>query len=172
MTFSFHAAATQTFLTMLKGLQQVLKIAETAAQARKIDPQVFLNSRLAPDMYPLIRQVQIATDNAKGAVHRLAGREIPKFEDSETSFAELQDRLARTIELVQSIPAQEINGHEGRTITMRRPSGEMVFIAQDYLLGFAIPNFLFHVVTAYNILRHNGVPLGKDEFFGRERSAA
>jgi uncharacterized protein len=172
MTFSFHAAATQTFLTMLKGLQQVLKIAEADAQARKIDPQVFLNSRLAPDMFPLVRQVQIVTDTAKGAVHRLAGREIPKFEDTETSFAELQIRLERTIELVKSIPAQEINGHEGRTITMRRPSGEMVFVAQDYLLGFAIPNFMFHVVTAYNILRHNGVPLGKDEFFGRERSAA
>jgi uncharacterized protein len=172
MTISFHTTATQTFLTMLKGLQQVLKVAEADAQARKIDPQVLLNSRLAPDMFSLVRQVQIATDNAKGAVHRLAGREIPKFEDSETSFAELQTRLERTIELIKSIPAQEIDGHESRTITMSRPSGEMVFTAPDYLLGFAIPNFMFHVVTAYNILRHNGVPLGKDEFFGRERSAA
>jgi uncharacterized protein len=172
MTISFHTTATQTFLTMLNGLKQVLKVAEADAQARKIDPQVLLNSRLAPDMFSLVRQIQIATDNAKGAVHRLAGREIPKFEDTETSFAELQMRLERTIELVNSIPAQEIDGHESRTITMRRPSGDMVFTAQDYLLGFAIPNFIFHVVTAYNILRHNGVPLGKDEFFGRERSAA
>lgn len=172
MTLSFHTAATQTFLTMLKGLQQVLKVAEANAQARKIDPQVLLNSRLAPDMFPLIRQVQIVTDNAKGAVHRLAGRDIPAFEDNETSFAELQARLERTIKLVQSIPAQDIDGHESRQVTMRRPSGDMVFSAKDYLLGFAVPNFMFHVVTAYNILRHNGVPLAKDEFFGRERSAA
>jgi uncharacterized protein len=167
MPINLHAAATQTFMTALNGLSHVLKKAEADAIERKIDPSVFLNARLAPDMYPLSRQVQIATDTVKGAVHRLAGLEIPKFEDNETTFAELQARIDKTMALVKSIPADVINGQEDREVVMRRPSGDMSFKAQDYLLGFALPNFLFHAVTAYNILRHNGVPLGKDAFFGR-----
>lgn len=167
MTINLHTAATQTFLVSVGGLSQVLQKAEANAAERKIDPSVFLNARLAPDMYPLTRQVQIATDTVKGAVHRLAGLEIPKFEDNEATFAELQARLEKTIALVKSIPADLINGQEDREIIMRRPTGDMTFRAQDYLLGFALPNFLFHAVTAYDILRHNGVPLGKSEFFGR-----
>ena len=167
MPINMHAAATQTFLTALNGLSQVLKKAEANATERKIDPSVFLNARLAPDMFHLTRQVQVATDTVKGAVHRLAGLEIPKFEDNETTFAELQARIEKTIALVKSIPADLINGHEDREVVMRRPSGDMSFKAQDYLLGFALPNFLFHAVTAYDILRHNGVPLGKDVYFGR-----
>lgn len=167
MTITFSVAATQTFLTMLNGLANVLKKAEANAAERKIDPSVFLNSRLAPDMFPLLRQVQISSDSAKGVVHRLAGREVPKMEDNETTFAELQARIAKTIDLVKSIPASELDGHEGREIVMKRQSGDVTFSGQDYLLGFALPNFLFHVVTAYDILRHNGVPLGKDQFFGR-----
>jgi uncharacterized protein len=168
MTINLHAAATQTFLTALGGLSQVLKKAEANAAERKIDPSVFLTARLAPDMFHLTRQVQVATDTVKGAVHRLAGLDIPKFEDTETTFSELQARIAKTVALVKSIPADAINGQEARTVTMRRsPTEEMSFSGQDYLLSFALPNFMFHVVMAYGILRHNGVPLGKNEFFGR-----
>lgn len=167
MPINLHAAATQTFITGLNGLSQVLKRAEANAIERKIDPSVFLNARLAPDMFHLTRQVQVATDTVKGAVHRLAGLQIPKFEDNETTFAELQARIEKTIALVKSIQADLINGQENREVIMSRPSGDLTFRGQDYLLGFALPNFLFHAVTAYNILRHNGVPLGKDQFFGR-----
>ncbi len=167
MTINLHAAATQTFLVSLAGLSQVLKKGEANATERKIDPSVFLNARLAPDMFHLTRQVQIATDTVKGAVHRLAGLEIPKFEDNETTFAELQARIEKTIALVKSIPADLISGHEDREVIMRRPSGDMAFKGQDFLLSYALANFLFHVVTAYNILRQNGVPLGKDDYFGR-----
>ena len=168
MTIDLHSAALQPFLSALGGLSQVLSKAEANAADRKIEPTVFLNARLAPDMFTLTRQVQIACDAVKGAVHRLAGIDIPKVEDNETSFAELQARIAATIALAKSIPADKINGQEGREIVMRRfPSGELKFNGQDFLLTYALPNFLFHVVTAYAILRHNGVPLGKDEFFGR-----
>lgn len=168
MTINLHAAATQTFVTSLRGLAQVLKKAEANAIERKIEPSVFLSARIAPDMYPLTRQVQIATDTAKGALHRLAGREIPKFEDNESTFAELQARIAKTVELIKDMPADAVNGQESRTVTMRRSATEeMSFSGQDYLLNFALPNFLFHCVTAYNILRQNGVPLGKGDYFGR-----
>jgi uncharacterized protein len=167
MTINLHSAALQPFLTALGGLSQVLKKAEANAVERKIEPSVFLNARLAPDMFTLTRQVQIACDTVKGAVHRLAGLDVPKVEDNEASFAELQDRIAGTIALAKSIPADRISGQEAREIVMRRPTGDMVFSGQDYLLNYAIPNLLFHVVTAYAILRHNGVPLGKEEFFGR-----
>lgn len=168
MSITFHAVATQTFLTMLNGLSVVLKKAEANAAERKIDPSVFLNSRLAPDMFHLTRQVQVATDGVKGAVHRLAGLDIPKMEDSETTFAELQARIEKTVALVKGIPADAINGQEDRTVTMRRSATEeMTFKGQDYLLSFAIPNVLFHIVTAYDILRHNGVPLAKGDYFGR-----
>ena len=167
MTINLHAAATQTFLTALAGLSKVLKKGEANAIERKIDPSVFLNARLAPDMYPLTRQVQIAADTVKGAVHRLAGLEIPKFEDNESTFAELQTRIEKTVALVKNIPADLINGHEDREVIMRRPSGDISFKGQDYLLSYALPNFLFHAVTAYNILRGNGVPLGKEDYFGR-----
>ncbi len=167
MTITFSVAATQTFLTMLNGLANVLKKAEANALERKIDPSVFLNSRLAPDMFPLVRQVQISTDSAKGVVHRLAGRDIPKMEDNETTFAELQARIAKTIDMVKAIPASELDGQEAREIIMKRPSGDVTFNGQDYLLIHGLPNFLFHVVTAYNILRHNGVPIGKEQYFGR-----
>ena len=168
MSINLHAAATQTFLTSLRGLSHVLKKAEANAVERKIDPSVFLNARLAPDMFHLTRQVQIASDTAKGAAHRLAGLEIPKFEDNETTFAELQARIEKTVALIKSIPADAINGQESRQITIRTsPTSEMTFAGQDYLLNYALANFLFHVVTAYNILRENGVPLGKLDYFGR-----
>ena len=112
MTITFSAAATQTFLKMLNGLSNVLKTAEANAAERKIDPSVFLNARLAPDMFALTRQVQVATDAAKGALHRIAGREIPKMEDNETSFAELQARIAKVVDMFKAMPASELDGQE------------------------------------------------------------
>ena len=118
-------------------------------------------------MFNLTKQVQVATDSAKGALHRIAGREIPKMEDNETSFAELHARIAKVVDMFKSIPAAELDGQEDREIVMKRAIGDMTFRAQDYLLSFALPNFLFHIVTAYDILRHNGVPLSKESYFGR-----
>lgn len=167
MTISLHAVATRTYVGMLNGLSHVLKRAEANAAERKIDPAVFLNARLAPDMYPLTRQVQIATDHVKGSLHRVAGTEAPKWDDNEKSFAELQGRIAKAIALVKTFAPDQINGQEERPVKLKFAWGELDFTAQDYLVGYAIPNFYFHMTTAYNILRHNGVPLGKGDFFGR-----
>jgi hypothetical protein len=149
---------------MLKNLSVILKKAEADAEERKIDPAVFANARLAPDMRPLTGQIQMATDSAKGCAARLAGIEIPSFPDVETTFPELQDRIARTIAFVECVPAGEIDGSEGREVLLKFPIGEMAFNGQDYLTNFAVPNFFFHVTTAYAILRHNGVQIGKMDY--------
>ena len=115
-------------------------------------------------MRPLTGQIQLATDSAKGCAARLAGVEVPSFPDVETTFAELQDRIARTVAFIESVPAESIDGSEAREVVLKFPNGEMKFTGQDYLLTFALPNFLFHVTTAYAILRHNGVPIGKMDF--------
>ena len=166
MSVSLHTAATATFLTMLPNLAHVLQKGEASAIERKIDPQIFVQGRLAPDMLPLARQVMIATDNAKGAAYRLAGLEVPKMEDNETTFAELQARIAKTIELVKAVPGAAYEGREGVTIELPQRSGVRTFAALDYLFGHAIPNFQFHVVMTYAILRHLGVPIGKSDYFG------
>lgn len=165
---SLADAATRTFKIMLPALAHVLKKGEADAIARKIDPQIFLNARLAPDMLPLIAQVRIAADTAKSAVFRLAGQEVPKVEDNETSFGELQARIARMIEMISAVPASAFEGREGATIVLPSRNGDRTFSALDYLFGYALPNFHFHVVTAYAILRHNGVVLGKSDYFGRQ----
>jgi uncharacterized protein len=167
MTTTLHSVATRTYLGMLKGLSSVLAKAETNAAERKIDPSVFLNARLAPDMFPLIRQVQIATDHVKGSMHRVAGTQPPKWEDTETSFAELQARIERASELVRSFGPETLNGREAESVTLKVGPGEMTFAMQDYLFGYAFGNFYFHTTTAYNILRQCGVPLGKGDYFGR-----
>ena len=133
---------------------------------RKIDPPVLLADRLAPDMFPLTRQVQLACDFAKNTLSRLAGREPPRFEDVETTVPELQERIARTLTLIETIPAAEIDGSEGRTITLNIAGQSMSFAGQPYLLHFALPNFFFHLTTAYRILRHNGIQIGKRDFVG------
>jgi len=168
MNVSLHTAATKTFLTMLPNMASFLKKGEANAAERKIDPAVFLNARLAPDMLTLTRQVMIATDNAKGAAYRLAGMDVPKMEDTETTFDELQARIVKVIEMIKSIPASAYEGREDATIILPGPNNSSrEFKALDYLFGHAIPNFQFHVVTAYNILRHNGVQIGKGDYFGR-----
>jgi len=125
-----------------------------------------LNARLFPDMYPLTRQVQIATDMSKGAAARLAGLEIPKYEDNETTFAELQARIAKTIAFLDTIKPAQLEGSEARAVVISVRKIDLKFTGQDYLLKWVNPNVYFHVTTAYNILRHNGVELGKQDFLG------
>lgn len=150
----------------LTNLSHILKKAEAHAFAKNIDPSIFVNARLFPDMYPLSRQVQIATDMSKGAVARLSGSEIPKYEDTETTFAELQGRITKTIDFINSISSAQLEGADVRTVVINIRKVDMTFSGQDYLLNWVMPNVYFHVTTAYNILRHNGVELGKPDFLG------
>jgi hypothetical protein len=161
-----YEAAVPVFSARLKALSNVLKIAEQNATDRKIDPQVFLTSRLAPDMLTLTKQVQIATDHAKGAPSRLAGREVPKYEDNEASFADLQARIAKTVDHLATFSAADLDGSDDKVIELKLGQHEISMDGMQYLLNVAMPNFYFHVTTAYAILRHNGVPLGKSTFLG------
>ncbi|MDX8497181.1 DUF1993 family protein [Mesorhizobium sp. VK4C] len=167
MTISMYDISVAVFSARLKALASVLALAEQNAADRKIDPQVLLTARLAPDMFALTRQVQIATDHAKGAPSRLAGREVPKYEDNESSFEELHARIAKTLDHLASFTAADLNGSEERTIELRLAGREVSMNGLQYLLNAAMPNFYFHITTAYDILRHNGVPLGKATFLGR-----
>ena len=167
MTISMYEASVPVLTARLKALSNMLSIAQQNALDRKIDPQVFLTSRLAPDMFALTRQVQIATDHAKGAPSRLAGREVPRYEDNEVSFAELQARIAKTVDHLATFSAADLDGSEERMIELRLAGREVSLPGLQYLLHAAMPNFYFHVTTAYDILRHNGVPLGKATFLGR-----
>ncbi|RUV98446.1 MULTISPECIES: DUF1993 family protein [unclassified Mesorhizobium] len=167
MTISMYDISVAVFSARLKALASVLSLAEQNAADRKIDPQVFLTARLAPDMLALTRQVQIATDHAKGAPSRLAGREVPKYEDNESSFTELHARIAKTLDHLATFSAADLDGSEERTIELRLAGREVSMAGLQYLLDAAMPNFYFHITTAYDILRHNGVPLGKSIFLGR-----
>jgi len=166
MTLSMYQASVPLFRRSLTALGRVLEKGAAFAEARKIDPSVLLHARLAPDMFTLVRQVQIASDTAKGCVARLAGAEIPSWSDSETSFAELQTRIARTLDFVAAFAPDQIDGSEARPVVLKFRTGDVTFDGQGYLMGFAIPNFLFHCTTAYGILRHNGVELGKRDYLG------
>ena len=150
----------------LNNLSALLGKAVIYSDAKKIDHSVLLNARLYPDMFPLIKQVQIAADHAKGGAARLAGVEAQKFEDNETSFAELQTRIARTIDFLNTITPQQLDGSEGRDIVMTIHDTKYELKGLPYLLERVQPNFYFHVTTAYNILRHNGVEIGKRDFLG------
>jgi len=167
MPISLHSTATMTFLPMLKAMSHVLTKAEAFTVEKKIDPSVLLNDRLAPDMLNLTRQVQIACDHAKGAMYRVCEEKPPALEDTEKTFAELQARIAKTIELIEQFPAEKLHGRDDVTFEVKFPWGSMSFTGQGFLLGYVIPNFYFHVTTAYAILRHNGAPLGKSDYFGR-----
>jgi len=166
MPLSMYQASVPAFLQMLAVLSAILEKAAANAAARKIEPAVFLNSRIAPDMLPLTKQIQIAADFAKNTTARLAGAEVPKFADTETSFDEFQARIAKTVEFVKSIKPAQIDGSEEREITLPIGGKPMTFKGQAYLIGFALPNFYFHLAIAYAILRHNGVELGKRDFLG------
>ncbi len=167
MTLSMYQASVPVFTRMLENLSAILGKAAAHAEAKKIDPAVFINARLAPDMFALARQVQIASDAAKGCVARLAGVEVPSYPDTEATFPELQERVAKTIAFVKGFTAQQIDGSEERTCILKVRGDEMKFRGQDYLFKLSIPNFFFHVTTAYDILRHNGVELGKMDYLGR-----
>jgi hypothetical protein len=166
MKISMHQASAPRFANALRNLSAILDQAQAWAEAKKIDPAVPGGLRLIADMFPLSRQVQIACDTAKGAVARLAGVEIPKHEDTENTIAELKARITRTLDFIESVPAAKLDGSEDREVVLKMRSGEMKFTGLQYLLGHATPNFYFHCTTAYNILRANGVGLGKKDFIG------
>jgi hypothetical protein len=159
-----HAFSAPTFIRMLKNLSAMLAKGEAHAKAKNFEPSVLLNDRLAPDMFTLTRQVQIATDHAKGAMARLAGHQPETMEDKETSFAELQARIAKVIAIVEGYNADQLKGSETREISVKIPNAELKFSGIDYLNTWALPNFYFHITMAYAILRHNGVDLGKRDF--------
>ena len=166
MTISMYQASVPTITRSLANLIAILEKAAAHAEAKKIDPAVLTNARLFPDMFPLKRQVQIACDNAKGAVARLAGVEVPKHEDTEETIADLKARIAKTIAFVEMIEPARIDGSEERNIHLKLGSREVDWKGMQYLLGYALPNFYFHAVTAYDILRHSGVELGKRDYIG------
>jgi hypothetical protein len=162
-----YQASAPRFAAMLRNLSALIDKAAAHCEAKKIDPAAITTFRLYPDMFPFTRQVQIACDTAKGAVARLAGVEIPKHEDTEQTFDDLKNRIAKTVDFIESIKAERIDGTEDKEIVLQMRSGERRFKGMPYLLGFAYPNFYFHITTAYNILRHNGVELGKLDFLGK-----
>ena len=169
MKVSMHAVSADLITNILGNLSWLLQKGEANAASRKFDPAVLLSARLAPDMLPLTRQIQIAGDIAKNSLARLAGQEPPRFEDNETTIEQLRARLARTIDYIKSIPASAFEGSETRDIKV--PAGErtLEFKGLDFLQTWVIPNVFFHVTTAYNIMRHNGVDLGKSDFIGGGR---
>jgi len=164
MSLSMYTATVVPYRSILKNLSAVISKAEAHCEAKKIDPSVFLTSRLYPDMLPFTAQVQIATDNAKGAAARLAGVEIPKFEDNEKTFPELQARLDKTIAFLDTLTEAQFAGAEDRDIVLQQRSGTLEFKGATYLLQFANPNVYFHVTTAYALLRHGGVEIGKKDY--------
>lgn len=167
MNISMYEASIPAFVHTLRNLRAILEKGAAHAAAKKFDPAVLAGSRLFPDMLPLTRQIQIASDAAKGAAARLAGVEAPKFEDTETTIAELIARIDKTIDYLQSFKPEQLDGSENRTITMKVPSQTFTFPGLIYLRHWAIPNFFFHVTTAYALLRHNGIEIGKADFLGQ-----
>jgi hypothetical protein len=161
-----YQASVPAYTQLLKSLSAVLKKAEAHAEAKKIDPSVFVNARLYPDMAPLSRQIQIATDQVKGGLSRLAGQEPPSWEDKETTFADLQARLQKAIDFAASFKPDQIDGSESKDIVLKIAGQDMPFKGQQFLINFSLPNFYFHIVTAYDILRHNGVEIGKRDYMG------
>jgi hypothetical protein len=166
MQISMYEALIPVANRMLSNLSTILDKGAAFAEAKKIDQAVLLNARLAPDMFALTRQVQIACDMVKGGAARLGGVDVPKHEDTETTFADLKARIAKVQTFINSVPAAGFAGSEDRAITLNMRNGDMHFNGLDYLRGFVLPNFYFHITTAYAILRHNGVELGKNDFIG------
>ena len=167
MTISMYQASVPAMIRRLSNLRNLLEKASTHAEAKKIDPSVLVNARLYPDMFPLSRQVQIATDMAKGAASRLAGQEVPSYEDNEATFPELIARLDKTIALLATFKPGDIDGSEDRTITLPMRDRTLTFKGLPYLIDYVLPNVYFHTTTAFAILRHNGVEIGKKDFLGK-----
>lgn len=169
MKISMHAMSVDIFTRTLGNLSAFLEKGQAHATQRKFEPAVLLGSRLAPDMFTLTRQVQLACDLAKNSVARLTGQEPPRFPDTEASFEELHARIARTIDYIKGVPASALEGAETRDIKVPTRDRTLEFKGLEFLQHWAIPNVLFHVTTAYAILRHNGVELGKRDFLGNPR---
>lgn len=166
MKISMYQASVPVFIRMLNNLTAILDKGATHAEAKKIDPSVLVNARLYPDMLPLARQVQIASDGAKGAAARLAGLEPPKYEDTETTFSDLKGRIQKTTAYLNTFKPEQIEGSEERAVILQIRGQPVTFQGMPYLLNHAVPNFYFHVTTAYDILRHSGVEIGKADFLG------
>ncbi len=166
MTFSMYSASVPVFKQILTSLSDLLDKAEAHATDKKIEPAALLQARLFPDMFPLARQVQIAADFAKGASARLAGVEVPRYDDTETTFAELRARIAKTLDFIGGLPQDAIEASAQRDITTSSGANAKQFKGQVYLVHYALPHFYFHATTAYDILRHNGLEIGKKDFVG------
>lgn len=166
MPISMYQASVPRFVNTLKNLSAMLDKAQAHCEAKKIDPLVLTGARLYPDMFAFARQVQVACDTAKGALARLAGVEVPKYEDSEKTFEELKARIAKTVAFIETFKPAQVDGTEDKDFVIKLGAREMQWKGMQYLLGFALPNFYFHAATAYDILRHNGVELVKRDFIG------
>lgn len=166
MTISMYQALVPVSIHNLQNLSAILKKAESYATAKKIDQSVLINARLFPDMLPLVRQVQIACDTAKASASRLAEIEIPSHADTEQNFSELQERIEKTIAFLKTIEAKQIDGKEELKISYHQHGRDRNFIGLPYLLNWALPNLFFHITTAYAILRHNGLEIGKKDYLG------
>ena len=167
MTTSLYGTSVPVFKQMLGGLSAVLSKAQAHAEARNIEPDALLQARLYPDMFPLLRQVRIACDFAKGVSARLAGVDVPAFEDNEVSFADLQARIDKTLAFINGIAPAQFEGSATReVVTQAGTPKEKRFVGASYLVNYGLPHFFFHVTTAYNILRHNGVEVGKKDYIG------
>jgi len=167
MKLSMYQASVTAFTRQLNNLVAILDKAAAHADAKKIDPKVLINSRLFPDMFPLVRQIQIATDTARGGAARLAGVDVPAQEDNETTFPELVARIRKTVSYLETLKAERFEGSEDRTVTWQTRSSTKTMQGLPYLQNHLLPNLYFHITTAYNILRHSGVELGKQDFLGK-----
>jgi hypothetical protein len=166
MTISMYKTSVPIFVQFLTSMSAVLDKAAAHCEAKKIEPATLLNMRLYPDMFPLMRQLRAVTDHAISGTARLAGAELITFPNNEASFAEVKDRIAKTIDFVKSFKPVQIDGTEDKEIVVKFSSGERKFKGQAFLLNFCLPNFYFHATTAYDILRHCGIELGKRDFMG------
>ncbi len=166
MTLSIYDLSIPVLTRGLTNLTAILDKAAAHAAAKKIDPAVLAQARLFPDMFPLSRQVQITCDTAKGAAARLAGVEVPKHEDTEKTIEELKQRVAKTLEFVKSIKAEQLHGAESKTIEMKFPNSTLTFTGLTYLANFVLPNFFFHISMTYALLRTNGIEVGKMDYLG------
>ena len=166
MTISMYQASAPRFVNMLSNLSAILDKAQAHVDAKKLDPEELMDSRFFPDMFPMKRQVQVACDSAKGVVARLAGVDIPKHDDSEQTLADLKARIEKTVEFINTLQPAQIDGTEDKDVAFRLGGQHVRFTGQQYLLGFALPNFYFHVATAYDLLRHAGVEVTKRDYIG------
>jgi hypothetical protein len=166
MAFTIYDASIPPMIRTMQSISKIIDKAVAQAKSEDKDPATLLDARLAPDMHPFPRQIQIMSDAAKGAAARLAGIEAPGMPDTETTFPELQARISKTIDFLKSVKPEQLAGAEDREIVLKFPSGEMKFSGRDFLTQFALPNFFFHATTAYGLLRHKGITIGKMDYLG------